>query len=86
MKKTLITASISLLLLGVAPASNAQVGLTFGFNTCGYPAYNDYCPSYAPPVGIYFGGGTWGDDRRFHGGGRGDRGGFRGGAGRGHGH
>jgi len=78
MKIKLLLASAGLLMLSVAPVSNAQVAFSVGVgvNTCGYPGAYYSCPVYAPPVAVYLGGGGWGgrDDHR---GGRGGHGGRR---------
>ena len=57
------------LIITASPASQAQVGITFGINSCGYSYYYQGCPVYAPPIAVYFGGGAWGSDRHY----RGDR-------------
>ena len=70
MKTKLITAFLGLLISVIAPISNAQVVVGFGFDSCGYPGYYQTCPAYGPPVGVYLGGGGWGGGRGrdFHGG------------------
>ncbi len=78
MKIKLLLIAVGLLLLSAAPVSNAQVGISFGFNSCGYPGYYYSCPGYGPPVGVYLGGGGWGGGGHdYHGGGRGGHGGGR---------
>jgi len=81
MKVKILTVCVGLLIAIAAPATQAQVGISFGFNTCGYPYYYQGCPAYWPPVGVYLGGGNWGGGRDYHGG-RGGHGGHDGGGGR----
>lgn len=63
MKIKLLSALVGVLIVTAAPASFAQVGISLGFNTCNYNGYYQSCPAYGPPVGVYFGGGSWGGDR-----------------------
>jgi len=65
MKIKLIPALLGFAFLTAAPMSQAQIGVSIGFNTCGYNYYQS-CPVYAPPVGVYLGGGSWGGDHRDH--------------------
>lgn len=81
MKRFLISPLLGLVLVAVVPASHAQVGVDFNFNTCGYPGYAYTCPVYGPPIGVYFGGGAWGGDRGYRGG---ERNGWHGRGGHGH--
>jgi hypothetical protein len=64
MKIKLLTCLVGLVIATAAPLSQAQVGVSIGFNTCNYNGYYQSCAVYAPPVGVYFGGGSWGGDRR----------------------
>jgi len=64
MKIKLLTVFMGLLLLAMAPASNAQIAISLGFNSCGYQGYYQTCPGYGPPVGVYLGGGGWGGGGR----------------------
>ena len=66
MKIKLSSWLVGLLIVMAAPASQAQVAISLGFNTCNYNGYYQSCPAYGPPVGVYFGGGSWGGDRRGH--------------------
>ena len=80
MKKTLFALSFGMLAVTGASSASAGVSIDVGIGGCGYPAYYPTCPYYAPPVGVYLGGGNWGGDRGWHGGDRG-HGGGRGGGG-----
>jgi len=71
MKIKLIPVLLGFALLAAAPLSQAQIGVTIGVGG-GCNNYYQSCPVYAPPVGVYFGGGSWGSDhrdrgRRYHG-------------------
>ena len=68
MKIKLIPILLGFAFLITAPMSEAQIsiGVGVGVNPCGYNYYNS-CPVYAPPVGVYLGGGAWGGDHRDHG-------------------
>ncbi|PRC91454.1 hypothetical protein S2091_3869 [Solimicrobium silvestre] len=65
MKLKFISLLFAVLALMITPVTNAQVriGVGIGVNTCGYPALYQACPYYAPPVGVYVGGGYWGVHR-----------------------
>jgi len=63
MKIKLLSCLVGVLIVTAAPASQAQVAVSLGFNTCNYNGYYQSCPAYGPPVGVYFGGGSWGGDR-----------------------
>jgi hypothetical protein len=74
MKIKLLACLVGAFIVTAAPVSEAQVAVSVGFNTCN-DGYYQSCPVYAPPIGVYFGGGSWGGDR--HGHNRGDRRGYR---------
>jgi hypothetical protein len=71
MKFTLLSILLGSLVMTVATNSQAQIGISFGVNTCGYSGLYQSCPYYDPPVGVYLGGGNWGSGREYHGGGHG---------------
>ena len=80
MKKELVSLLFGAVVLAAAPAAYARVDVSVGINPFGYgyapPVVYQPAPYYAPPVGVYLGGGGWGGGRGY----RGDRGG----RGRGH--
>ena len=67
MKIKLLTCVVGLLIATAAPLSQAQIGVSIGVNTCNYNGYYQPCGVYAPPIGVYLGGGYWGGDHRDHG-------------------
>jgi hypothetical protein len=73
MKLKLLSCIVGVLIVSAAPASQAQITIGLGFNTCNYNGYYQSCPNYGPPAGVYFGGGHWGGDRRDRGHDRGRR-------------
>jgi len=81
MKLKLLAILLGTLIITAAPASQAQIAISVGVNGCGYSYYYQGCPAYAPPIGVYFGGGAWGNDRHYRGGNR-DHGGHDGHGGR----
>lgn len=68
MKLKFLSMAAGALALGLASTADAQVSLTFGINSCGYPGVYQRCTDYPPPPTVYLGAGHWGDDDR-----RGDR-------------
>ncbi|TDK67063.1 hypothetical protein [Sapientia aquatica] len=76
MKMKFLTIGLGAIVLTASASSYAQIGISFGVNTCGYPGLYQTCPYYDPPVGVYLGRGNWGGGREYHG--HGDRGRGRG--------
>jgi hypothetical protein len=77
MKFKFISLLIGGIVLTATSSSQAQIGISFGINTCGYPSLYQTCPYYDPPIGVYLGGGNWGGGREYRNGGNhghGDRG------------
>ena len=70
MKQRTLAFALGAVALAVTSAASARVSVSIGVNPYGYGAYAPpvvYQPdSYygAPPV-VYFGGGSWGDHRRW---------------------
>jgi len=64
MKIKLLSCLLGVIIVTAAPASQAQVSVSLGLNTCNYNGYYQSCGWYAPPAVVYYGRGSWGDDRR----------------------